>query len=506
MSAPATTTDSDQPEWRIRAQAKKQQQIESIPPEWIINIPEGRQNVTKIPHECGVLSTFEIEVTDTVDVETILEKLRNGVWKSVDVTRAFYKRAIIAHQATNCLTEIFVERALARAVEMDKYLEENKEPKGPLHGLPISLKDQFTMERLETINGYVANIGDFATENAVLVDILYELGAVSFVRTNVPQTLMWPETYNNVFGRTLNPYNLSLTYPFAFQLPCAEYTLSGHPIVAFRTMEHGTLSKGKKAMIDDRPWLRDPMCVCKVWDEEAYQLVEHGGRGGRKCFGLIYDDGLVKPNPPVFRAMDIMRKALEAAGHEVIEWENRRHKDIFVNLADGGEDFRRECGRSGEPCIQTMDPSLYSHELHDPEKDKNIDIIEPLSVYELWEVHKQKRELRKKYLDHWQSTISRTTTGRPIDAIISPAAPFAATPHGKNTSTFYTSIWNALDYTVGVLPVTFIDPELDKPVPPHKFYSDNDKNIYHRYKPEVFKDAPVGLQVVGQKLEEEAVL
>jgi hypothetical protein len=31
---------------------------------------------------------------------------------------------------------------------------------------------------------------------------------------------------------------------------------------------------------------------------------------------MLYDDGLVKPNPPVFRAMDLMKKALEAAGHE----------------------------------------------------------------------------------------------------------------------------------------------------------------------------------------------
>ena len=91
---------------------------------------------------------------------------------------------------------------------MDKYLADNKEPKGPLHGLPISLKDQFTMKGLETTNGapllnlthllirtsvllgYVANIGDFAMQDCVLVEILYELGAVPFVRTNVPQTLM----------------------------------------------------------------------------------------------------------------------------------------------------------------------------------------------------------------------------------------------------------------------------------------------------------------------------
>ena len=71
-------------------------------------------------------------------------------------------------------------------------------------------------------------IGKYASRDAVLVEILYEAGAVPFVRTNVPQTLMvrrissanlgvhltlyqWPETYNKIFGRTLNPSNRKLT-------------------------------------------------------------------------------------------------------------------------------------------------------------------------------------------------------------------------------------------------------------------------------------------------------
>ncbi|QRW09434.1 amidase [Ceratobasidium sp. AG-Ba] len=110
---------------------KEKQQADSIPREWIIDIPEHRQNVMQIPYECGLLTAFELQVTDTTDVAIILEKLSKGEWKSVDVTRAFYKRAVIAHQATNCLTEIFVDRALARAAEMDRFLEENKSLKGP---------------------------------------------------------------------------------------------------------------------------------------------------------------------------------------------------------------------------------------------------------------------------------------------------------------------------------------------------------------------------------------
>jgi amidase len=55
-----------------------------------------------------------------------------------------------------------------------------------------------------------------------------------------------------------------------------------------------------------------------------------------------------------------------------------------------------------------------------------------LSAWELWQLQKERRQLRKDYLDHWQKTVERTGTGRPVDAIITPAAPFPAPPHGYN--------------------------------------------------------------------------
>ena len=51
------------------------------------------------------------------------------------------------------MTEIFIEKALARAKEVDDYLAKTGKPMGPLHGLPISVKDQFSMKGLETIMG-----------------------------------------------------------------------------------------------------------------------------------------------------------------------------------------------------------------------------------------------------------------------------------------------------------------------------------------------------------------
>lgn len=151
----------------------------------------------------------------------------------------------------NCLTEIFVERALARAAELDDALRKTGKVVGPLHGLPISLKDQLCVKGLETTMGYVSWIGKYAEKSAVLVDILEECGAVPFVRTNVPQTLMvrrnclvprwpcllndssliqWPETFNNIFGRTTNPYNRSLTCGGSSGGEGALVALKGSPI------------------------------------------------------------------------------------------------------------------------------------------------------------------------------------------------------------------------------------------------------------------------------------
>ena len=54
------------------------------------------------------------------------------------------------------------------------------------------------------------------------------------------------------------------------------------------------------------------------------------------------------------------------------------------------------------------------------------------SAYDLWQIHKRKEALRREYLEYWEASVSLTGTGRPVDAIISPVAPYTAPPHGKN--------------------------------------------------------------------------
>lgn len=59
--------------------------------------------------------------------------------------------------------------------------------------------------------GYVSWVGKYATEDSVIVTLLYKAGAVFYVKTSVPQTLMVCETINNIIGRTVNPRNKNLS-------------------------------------------------------------------------------------------------------------------------------------------------------------------------------------------------------------------------------------------------------------------------------------------------------
>ena len=70
-----------------------------------------------------------------------------------------------------------------------------------------------------------------------------------------------------------------------------------------------------KAVLDAQPWRKDPLCIRKEWSDREYALDDHGGRGGKMCFAIMWDNGVIKPHPPLRRALELTKRALEAAGH-----------------------------------------------------------------------------------------------------------------------------------------------------------------------------------------------
>ncbi|EJD42742.1 general amidase [Auricularia subglabra TFB-10046 SS5] len=544
--------------WKELAAAKKQQQQKSIPAEWLLAEqalpPPDQKNVLDVARTCGLLNAREIEITETVDIPSLLQRLASGEWSAVDVTTAFYKRAIVAQQVVNCLTEVFVDRAIKRAKELDDHLKATGKPVGPLHGLPVSLKDQFSIEGLDTTMGYTQWIGKPASQNCTLVDVLLEAGAVPFVRTNIPQTLMWPETFNHIFGRSLNPHNRTLGTGGSSGGEGALVAFKGSPLgvgsdvggsvripsaccglyglrpsyhrVPYRGAANSMMGQDSlssvagplaqsleavkifmQAVLGTKPWLKDPLALRKPWDEGSYRLDEHGG-GRKLCFGVLWDDGSCKPTPPLQRAMEMTKQALLAAGHEVVDWEPLHHKVIValagqIWAADDGQDFRAALASTGEPLLTSMLPDDVA-----PPVEGALSIIsgDTCDAYALWQLHARKTQLREEYCDHWNATIFATTTGRPVDAVISPVAPHPAPPHGMYRLAAYTTVFNVLDYPAAVIPITRVDPVLDAPAEKHEFRHVEDKVVYEMYTPEKFENAPVGLQIVGRTQEDEAVI
>lgn len=80
------------------ASARRAKQLKEIPSDWLLKSPPQDHNVIDVPASSGLLSHNELLITETKDIEVLLSNLHQGVWSSVDVTTAFYKRAIIAHQ------------------------------------------------------------------------------------------------------------------------------------------------------------------------------------------------------------------------------------------------------------------------------------------------------------------------------------------------------------------------------------------------------------------------
>ena len=127
--------------WEEIAADKKARITASIPPQWRISSIPKTSNVMDYPKTSGILSTEELAITESSATDLVTE-LATGKLTSVAVTTAFLKRAALAHQLLNCALEFFPEIALARARELDAHYEKTGKTVGPLHGLPISLKDQ----------------------------------------------------------------------------------------------------------------------------------------------------------------------------------------------------------------------------------------------------------------------------------------------------------------------------------------------------------------------------
>lgn len=383
---------------------------------------------------------------------------------------------------TSCLTETFFDVALERAKYLDQYRSEGK-VLGPLHGLPISVKDSFQVKDTEASIGFVSFLGKKSSANSPVVDILLNLGAVLYVKTNIPQTLMTADSDNNIFGRTLNPHNTALnaggssggegalvafrgspigvgtdvagsiripalccgTYgfkPTSSRIPYGGQATPGlpgwKPIVACAgplANDFEALEIFAEAMIGARPAMLDSTAIDVPWR----QLQKHPRSKLR--IGILAEEPVYPLHPPVKRALAEAVKRLEAEGHEMIQLASAEcHVSDATEVAC--ELFMLETktplgniNASGEPMVPSVakmhGPITAGHYRFVP----NLEGLDILHKYAVLSVKRQ--ELSENWRRIWSE--------KNLDAVISPAAQNTAVPHDMYGWPPYTCLLNLLD-------------------------------------------------------------
>ncbi|OSS49705.1 hypothetical protein B5807_05878 [Epicoccum nigrum] len=408
----------------------------------------------------------------------------------------------------------------------------------------MTLKDQFDVQEFDSTLGYVGRAFKPATQDCVLVLLLKQLGAIVIAKSNLPQSIMWCETENPLWGLTVHPNNPDFTPGGSTGGEGALLSLQGTVIgwgtdiggsirvpahmngvyglkpsstrlpyqgvsVSTDGQEHvpsviGPMSRSidslvdvTKAVIDAAPWEHDPRCSPICWQSATFEDVQ--SRPLR--IAVMRDDGVVRPHPPVTRVLEEVVARLERAGHVILPWNpGSLHKECIDIMdqyytADGGEDIRRDVEAGGEPYI--------------PHVEALVNKGRPISVYDYWQLNKQKVAAQKRFLELWKST-RRSNTGNEIDVLLTPVMPHSAVPHRKCRWVGYTKVFNFVDYPAVVIPAGKVSKALDSEAA-SKMDQYRPRNPLDEWNWDLFDvDAmdgmPIGVQIVARRLHEERAL
>ena len=132
--------------------------------------------------------------------------IRSGVISSRELTEHTFRRISQHNPKVNAFVTLIEEQAMARAREADEALAAGK-AWGPLHGLPIVIKDSFSTAGVRTTSGSKKFENRIPREDAVAVARLKRAGAIIIGKTNLPEFARDNQTHNQVAGTTNNPWD-----------------------------------------------------------------------------------------------------------------------------------------------------------------------------------------------------------------------------------------------------------------------------------------------------------
>ncbi|CAG0906275.1 unnamed protein product [Cyprideis torosa] len=173
----------------------------------------------------GTLMTPARHRIVSLSICQLLDELQEGKILPTEVLHAYQAKSLECNDRLNCITE-YLEEAEDAAAALD-----HCPTRGPLHGLPISIKENFQLKNHVVTLGLANRVPEPPSEEtAVFPGVLVELGCIPFCRTNVPQGMFTWGCSNALFGATKNAHNPSRTAGGSCGGECALVGAGGSPI------------------------------------------------------------------------------------------------------------------------------------------------------------------------------------------------------------------------------------------------------------------------------------
>lgn len=388
----------------------------------------------------------------------------------------------------------------------------------PMCGVPVSIKDSVDMKGCDTTVGITARCFKPFLVDGLLVKLLRRAGYIPFVRTNVPQLLLMPESENIVWGQSKNPYDITRTPGGSsggegslIASRCSFLGLGSDIGGSIRIPAHycgivgfkptpGRITKLGAAVprLNNRngqivvPSTTGPMArsvrdcaqmmkalVNQVREEDLTvpaipwddNCVQHG-RKSRMRVAVMQSDGWFEPFPVCKRAVQIAADALIKAGHEVVQFEQP------VLGSDMIRAYFQAMGADGN--WYSLLRALEGEELHDSYKSlqaftKLPNFLRPLvkKMLELCGEHRKALLLGAikngglTVREYWEivsdvnaikAAYSDIFSRQGYDALLMPGLGVTALPHGMApellSALSYTFLANLLSWPAGTVPVT----------------------------------------------------
>ncbi len=480
----------------------------------------------------------------------LLTLLKTGQLSACEVVESHIQRIEEVNPQINAVVVPLFEQARRDAERLDTAYARGEEL-GPLHGIPVTVKESIEMAGTPSTLGLTERISHRASHDAVQVARLKQAGAIVVGKTNVSLLLRAYETDNPVYGRTNNPWNLDRApggssggeaaivatggsvlglgsdFGGSIRLPahaCGVHAL--RPTSGRLTMAgHARVQSGQSVMISQpapiSKSVSDLTLALRVLAAPGQEFLDSsiapvplGDPAQVKKLRVAFytDNGILKPAPAIRRAVLEAAAALAGEGAEVEEW---RPPDLLeaweiqlrLTCADGLAGNRRALRKSkgakvrfvSMPGVVRSAASLLAELIGQKRLAASMRFKHRASIEQYFRLLGRKRDYAAKFLQ-------ALNQGR-FDVILCPPDALPALKHGSSyylsgCSISYPGLYTLLGMPAGVVAATRV-----------RCGEESDRVVAHdlveRAARHVEKDSsglPVGVQVIGRHWREDAVL